>query len=50
MIGKKLHDLVILLENVYNIDETGVVLSMLVSLKVLIGKGDPRSYRGASLK
>ncbi len=40
IIGKQLHDPVILPENVYNMDETGVMLSMLSSLKVLVGKDD----------
>jgi len=33
----------ILPENVYNMDETGVMLSMLGSLKVLVVKGDLRT-------
>jgi len=37
-------------ENVYNIDETGVILSMLGSVTVLIGKDDLRDYRGAGVK
>jgi hypothetical protein len=45
VIGKKLHDPAILQENVYNIDETGVMLSMLGSLRVLVVKDDPRAYR-----
>jgi hypothetical protein len=31
-------------------DETGVILSMLSSLKVLVNKNDLRNYRGASVK
>jgi len=31
-------------------DETGVMLSMLGSVKVLVGKDDPRDYRGAGVK
>lgn len=49
MIGKVLQDLAILPENVYNMDETGVILSMLGSVKVLIGKDDLRGHRGASI-
>jgi hypothetical protein len=45
-----LEDPAILLENVYNIDETGVILYMLSSIKVLISKDDPRDYRGAGVK
>lgn len=37
-------------ENVYNMDETGVMLGMLGSLKVLVGKDDLRMYRGAGVK
>ena len=51
MIGRVLqHDLAILPKNVYNMDETGVMLSMLGSVKVLIGKDDLRGYRGAGVK
>ena len=42
VIGKVLQDPAILLENVYNIDETGVMLCMLGSVKVLLSKDDPR--------
>jgi hypothetical protein len=45
-----LQDLAILPENVYNMDETGVMLCMLGSMKVLISKDDPRGYRGAGVK
>jgi hypothetical protein len=37
-------------ENVYNIDETVVMLSMLGSVKVLVGKDDIRDYRGARVE
>ena len=50
MIGRILQDPAILAENVYNMDETGVMLSMLGSVKVLVGKGDMRDYRGARVK
>jgi hypothetical protein len=36
--------------NVWNMDETGVMLSMQGSVKVLVGKDDPRDYRGAGVK
>lgn len=39
-----------LFENVYNIDETGVMLYILNSIKVLISKDDPRDYRGTGVK
>jgi hypothetical protein len=50
VIGIVLQDPIILLENVYNMDETGVMLSMPGSVKVLIGKDDIRDYRGARIK
>lgn len=40
----------ILPENVYNMDETGIMLSMLASVKVLVDKEDLRQYRGARVK
>ena len=39
-----------MLENVYNIDKTGVMLSMLSSVKVLIGKDNLRDYKGTGVK
>ena len=45
-----LQDPAILVENVYNMDETGVMLSMPGSVKVLVGKDDTRDYRGARVK
>jgi hypothetical protein len=40
IIEKVLKDLAILLKNVYNIDKIGVMLYMLGSVKVLVGKDD----------
>jgi hypothetical protein len=40
----------ILQENWYNMDETGVMLSKLGSVKVLVGKNDRRDYKGARVK
>jgi hypothetical protein len=40
VISRVLQDSSILPENAYNIDETGVMLSMLGSVKVLVGKDD----------
>jgi hypothetical protein len=40
----------ILAENVYNIDETRVMLCMLGLIQVLVSKDDPRDYRGAGVK
>jgi hypothetical protein len=50
VISKVLQDPAILPENVYNMDETGVMLCMLGSVKVLVSKDDPRDYRGAGVK
>jgi hypothetical protein len=46
VIGRKLNDPAVIPENVYNMDETGVLLSVLSSLKVLVSKQDLRNYRG----
>ena len=45
-----LQDPSILPENSYNIDEIGVMLSMLGSVKVLVGKDNIQAHRGASVK
>lgn len=45
-----LKDPAILLENIYNIDKTRVILCMLGSVKVLLGKDDLRDYRGIGVK
>ena len=37
-------------ENCYNMDETGVILSMLGSVKVLVGKSDLRDNGGVGVK
>jgi hypothetical protein len=50
VIGRVIQDLAILPETVYNMNETGVMLSMLGSVKVLVGKVDLRDYRGAGVK
>jgi hypothetical protein len=50
VIGPVLYEPDILLENVYNMDETGVMLSMLNSVKVLVSKDDTHAYRGACVK
>ena len=50
VISEVLQDPAVRPENVYNIDETGVLLSMLGSVKVLVGKDDIRDYRGAGVK
>jgi hypothetical protein len=50
VIVKVLQDPAILPENVYNMDETGVMLSMLGYVKVLVGRDDVQRYRGAGVK
>lgn len=47
---KVLQDLSIRAETVYNMNETGVMVSMLGSVRVPVGKGDVRDYRGARVK
>ncbi|KAF2831974.1 hypothetical protein CC86DRAFT_267728, partial [Ophiobolus disseminans] len=37
-------------ENVYNMDKTGVMLSILGSVKVLVGRDNRWNYRGAGVK
>jgi hypothetical protein len=50
VIGKVLNRSDIVQENVYNMDETGVMLSKLGSVKVLVGRDDGRDYRGARVE
>jgi hypothetical protein len=50
VISKVLQDPSILPENAYTIDETGVMLSMLGSVKVLVGQDDIRRHRGSGVK
>jgi hypothetical protein len=45
-----LDNMAVLPENVSNIDKTGVMLSMLGSVKVLVGKDNSRDYRGVGIK
>jgi len=45
-----LHDPAILAENVYNMDETGNLLSNLTSRKYVLHAADRRRYRGATIK
>ena len=49
-IGEVLQDPAILPGNMYNMDETGVMLGMLGSIQVLLGKDDMCDYRGADVK
>jgi hypothetical protein len=50
VIGPILNDPDILPENVYNMDETGIMLCFLTSKKVLVGHDDPTNGRGAGVK
>ncbi|KAH5617515.1 hypothetical protein HBI23_255120 [Parastagonospora nodorum] len=50
VIGKVLQDPRVQPENVWNMDETGVMLSMPGSVKVLVGKDDMQGCRGARVK
>jgi len=51
VIGKVLQDPAVLQDNVYNMDETGIMLSKLNSVKVLVSKENKkRGYRGARVK
>lgn len=49
VIATVLQDPAVLAKNVWNMDETGIMLSKLGSMKVLSGKDDP-DYRGARVK
>jgi hypothetical protein len=50
VIEQVLEDPAILPENIYNMDETGLMLCMLGSVKVLLSSDDLRDYRGAGVK
>lgn len=50
VIGPEIHRPDVESQNWYNMDETGIMLSMLGTVKVLIGKDDRRNYRGAGVK
>ena len=50
VIGEVLRDPTVRPENVYKMDDTGVMPSMLGSVKTLVGKDDKRDYRGARVK
>lgn len=50
MIKDVLQDSTILVENVYNMNETKVMLFMSNSIKVLVSKLDMRDYRNARVK
>lgn len=48
--GKQLSERGILQENVYNMDETGVLISNLNTVKVLASRVDVQSCRGVGLR
>ena len=50
VISKVLEDPAFLPENAYNMDETGVMLSMLGSVKFLVGRDDVRGHRDCGVK
>ena len=50
MIGRVVYNPAILLENCYNINEIGVILSILGSVKVLINRDNLYNYRGAGVR
>src|SRR2546421_3686291 len=49
-IGRERHNPAILAENFYNMDETGILLSVLTPRKVLLHRNDLRRCRGAGSK
>jgi hypothetical protein len=49
VVGRELNNLAVLAENIYNMDETGLILSVLNSLKVLVGRNELKIYRGAGV-
>jgi hypothetical protein len=50
VISRELHDPAILAENVYNMDETGILLSLQTSRKYVVHQDDLRKYKGAAVK
>ena len=50
VIERVIQDPAILPENVYNMDKTKIMLSILGSVKVLVGKDNPRDYKDAGIK
>ena len=50
MIEEVLDDPDVRQENVYNMDETSIMLSKLNSIKVIVGKDNKRGYKGARVK
>lgn len=50
VLGEELDNPVIVPKKINIMNETGVMLSMLGSLKVLVSEDDTRTYRGAGIK
>jgi hypothetical protein len=50
VIGRELQDPAIMAENVYNMDETGILPSALTARKFLVSAEDVKKYRGAGVK
>lgn len=50
MIREVLKNPIIRVENIYNIDKTRVILSILGSIKALVPKDNYRNYRGTCIK
>jgi hypothetical protein len=50
VIRRVLKDLAISEGNIYNRNETSIILSMLGTVKVLVGKDDMQDYRDACVK
>jgi hypothetical protein len=49
IVGRELASSVVLADT-YNMDETGVLLSVLNSLKFLVGRNELKTYKGAGVK
>ena len=47
---KTIEEKKIRIDDMYNMDETGIMLSKLNSVRVLVGKDSKRGYRGARVK
>ncbi|PMD67455.1 uncharacterized protein K444DRAFT_515379, partial [Hyaloscypha bicolor E] len=50
VIRKILEDPAIFLENIYNINKTGIILYILGSIKILINKNNLQNYKDISIK
>ncbi|PMD67029.1 uncharacterized protein K444DRAFT_515747 [Hyaloscypha bicolor E] len=50
VIGKELASPVVLAENTYSVDEAGILSSVLNSLKVLAGRHELKTHRGACVE